>query len=84
MTGLDMESIFAKIKEEYARTDDVGKRQIQGHIRELQVGFYSDWDVVMRLSSGVGLPIFETLAMDGNGKVDHPVAPTSRSREGRH
>ncbi|KAE8131378.1 Demethylsterigmatocystin 6-O-methyltransferase [Aspergillus pseudotamarii] len=52
MTGLDMESIFAKIKEEYARTDDVGKRQIQGHIRELQVGFYSDWDVVMRLSSG--------------------------------
>ncbi|GAB1206283.1 hypothetical protein APSETT445_004968 [Aspergillus pseudonomiae] len=83
MTGLDMESIFAKIKEEYARTDDVGKRQIQGHIRELQVGFYSDWDVVMRLSSGVGLPIFDTLAMDGNGKVDHPVAPTSRSREGR-
>lgn len=54
MTGLDMETIFAKIKDEYARTDDVGKRQIQGHIRELQVGFYSDWDVVMRLSSGVG------------------------------
>lgn len=55
MTGLGMETIFAKIKEEYARTDDVGKRKIQGHIRELQVGFYSDWDVVMRLSSGVGL-----------------------------
>ncbi|KAL3458173.1 S-adenosyl-L-methionine-dependent methyltransferase [Aspergillus heterothallicus] len=47
-----MDAIFKQIKEEYAQADDTGKRQIQGHVRELQVGFYSDWDVVMRLSSG--------------------------------
>ncbi|KAL4917423.1 S-adenosyl-L-methionine-dependent methyltransferase [Aspergillus aurantiobrunneus] len=47
-----MEAIFKQIKDEYARADQNGKREIQGYIRELQVGFYSDWDVVMRLSSG--------------------------------
>ncbi|OJI99513.1 hypothetical protein ASPVEDRAFT_125078 [Aspergillus versicolor CBS 583.65] len=47
-----MEAIFKQIKDEYAIADQNGRRQIQGHIRELQVGFYSDWDVVMRLSSG--------------------------------
>lgn len=48
-----MESIFNQIKELYAKAEDAGKREIQGYIRELQVGFYSDWDVVMRLTSGV-------------------------------
>ncbi|KAL3430660.1 S-adenosyl-L-methionine-dependent methyltransferase [Aspergillus tetrazonus] len=47
-----MDAIFKQIKDEYARADEHGKREIQGYIRELQVGFYSDWDVVMRLSSG--------------------------------
>ncbi|BCS19622.1 uncharacterized protein APUU_20054A [Aspergillus puulaauensis] len=47
-----MDAIFRQIKDEYASADQNGKRQIQGYIRELQVGFYSDWDVVMRLSSG--------------------------------
>ncbi|KKK22285.1 aflO/ omtB/ dmtA/ O-methyltransferase B [Aspergillus ochraceoroseus] len=66
-----MDAIFKQIKEEYAKSDDNGKRQIQGYIRELQVGFYSDWDVVMRLSSGplqvalakvaIDLGIFRTL-----------------------
>lgn len=51
-----MEALFKQIKDEYASADQSGKRQIQGHIRELQVGFYSDWDVVMRLSSGVTCP----------------------------
>ena len=54
---VNMEAIFKQIKDEYAKTDDNGKRQIQGYIRELQVGFYSDWDVVMRLSSGVSVPL---------------------------
>ncbi|KAL4945003.1 hypothetical protein BDV06DRAFT_232179 [Aspergillus oleicola] len=47
-----MEAVFKKIKDEYDCADQQGKREIQGYIRELQVGFYSDWDVVMRLSSG--------------------------------
>ncbi|KAL4789036.1 S-adenosyl-L-methionine-dependent methyltransferase [Aspergillus venezuelensis] len=47
-----MEATFKQIKDEYNRADQQGKREIQGFIRELQVGFYSDWDVVMRLSSG--------------------------------
>lgn len=51
-----MDAIFKQIKDEYASADQNGKRQIQGYIRELQVGFYSDWDVVMRLSSGVTCP----------------------------
>jgi hypothetical protein len=34
-----MEAISKQIKDEYAKTDDSG---IQGYIRELQVGFYSD------------------------------------------
>lgn len=52
-----MESIFNQIKELYAKAEDAGKREIQGYIRELQVGFYSDWDVVMRLTSGVCFPL---------------------------
>ncbi|KAL2819632.1 S-adenosyl-L-methionine-dependent methyltransferase [Aspergillus cavernicola] len=66
-----MEAIFKQIKDEYAQADQNGKREIQGYIRELQVGFYSDWDVVMRLSSGplqlslakiaIDLDIFRTL-----------------------
>ncbi|RMJ28749.1 o-methyltransferase [Aspergillus sp. HF37] len=47
-----METIFRQIKDEYLKADDNGKRQIQDYVRELQVSFYSDWDVVMRLSSG--------------------------------
>ncbi|KAL4865125.1 hypothetical protein BDV12DRAFT_211205 [Aspergillus spectabilis] len=66
-----MEAIFKQIKDEYTRADQTGKREIQGYIRELQVGFYSDWDVVMRLSSGplqvalakiaIDLDLFRTL-----------------------
>lgn len=48
-----MEAIFREIKERYAKADDNGKREIQGYIRELQVDFYTDWDVIMRLTSGV-------------------------------
>ena len=51
-----MEAIFREIKERYAKADDHGKREIQGYIRELQVDFYTDWDVIMRLTSGVRLP----------------------------
>ncbi|KAK4679817.1 hypothetical protein QC764_207430 [Podospora pseudoanserina] len=68
---VNMESIFNQIKELYAKAEDAGKREIQGYIRELQVGFYSDWDVVMRLTSGplqlalakigIDLDIFTTL-----------------------
>ncbi|KAL2131432.1 hypothetical protein VTI74DRAFT_5122 [Chaetomium olivicolor] len=66
-----MESIFHQIKDLYAKADEKGRREIQGYIRELQVGFYSDWDVVMRLTSGpmqvalakiaIDLDIFQTL-----------------------
>lgn len=48
-----MEAIFREIKERYAKADDNDKREIQGYIRELQVDFYTDWDVIMRLTSGV-------------------------------
>lgn len=48
-----MEALFGKIRQLYTDADLKGRMEIQGFIRELQVGFYSDWDVVMRLSSGV-------------------------------
>ncbi|CAP73355.1 uncharacterized protein PODANS_2_7430 [Podospora anserina S mat+] len=76
-----MESIFNQIKELYAKAEDAGKREIQGYIRELQVGFYSDWDVVMRLTSGplqlalakigIDLNIFTTLTQS-----DIPAPPS--------
>ena len=51
-----MDALFSQIKELYAKGDDNEKRQIQGFVRELQVEFYTDWDVVMRLASGVSVP----------------------------
>ncbi len=48
-----MEAIFHQISDLYAKADDAGRREIQGYIRELQVGFYSDFDVIMRVTSGV-------------------------------
>ncbi len=50
-----MDALFSQIKELYAQGDDNEKRKIQGFVRELQVEFYTDWDVVMRLASGVSL-----------------------------
>ncbi len=55
-----MEAIFNQIKDLYDKGDDTVRREIQGHIRELQVDFYSDWDVIMRLASGVG-PFLEAI-----------------------
>lgn len=52
-----MEATFQKIKQVYAEADLNGRMEIQGFIRELQVGFYSDWDVVMRLASGVSMHV---------------------------
>ncbi len=48
-----MEAIFKQIKDLYEKGDDNVRREIQGYIRELQVDFHSDWDVIMRLASGV-------------------------------
>ncbi|KAI9372991.1 S-adenosyl-L-methionine-dependent methyltransferase [Aspergillus egyptiacus] len=59
-----MDAVFKQIKDEYARADEHGKREIQGYIRELQVGFYSDWDVVMRLSSGPMQVALAKIAID--------------------
>ncbi|KIA75618.1 O-methyltransferase [Aspergillus ustus] len=66
-----MEALFQQIKDEFAKSDENGKRRIQGQIRELQASLYSDWDVVMQLSSGplqvaltkiaIDLDIFRTL-----------------------
>ena len=55
-----MEAIFNQIKDFYDKGDDNVRREIQGHIRELQVDFYSDWDVIMRLASGVS-PFLEAI-----------------------
>lgn len=52
-----MEALFYQIKDLYANADDAGRREIQGYIRELQADFYTDWDVLMRLTSGVSLAL---------------------------
>ena len=51
-----MDAIFNQIRDLYKNGDDKVRGEIQGHVRELQVDFYSDWDVIMRLSSGVSFP----------------------------
>ncbi len=51
-----MDTIFNQIKDIYDKGDDNVRREIQGHIRDLQVDFYSDWDIFMRLASGVSFP----------------------------
>ncbi|KAL2850273.1 S-adenosyl-L-methionine-dependent methyltransferase [Aspergillus pseudoustus] len=66
-----MEALFQQVKDEYAKSDENGKRRIQGQIRDLQVSLLSDWDVVMQLNSAplqvaltkiaIDLDIFRTL-----------------------
>lgn len=67
-----MDAIRGQIRDLFAKADEEGRKKIQEELRELQTSLDTEWDMLVRVSSGfmqmalvkigIDLRIFETLA----------------------
>lgn len=48
-----MDSLISQIQTLYSQADDESRRKIQEDIRDLQNSFDTEWEMVVRLATGV-------------------------------
>ena len=51
-----MEAITSQVQDLYANANEEGRRKLQDDLRELQTSLDTEWDMVVRLGSGVSTP----------------------------
>lgn len=52
-----MDAIADQVRDLYAKGSEDERRQLQVDLRELQTSLDTEWDMVVRLGSGVSAPI---------------------------
>ena len=48
-----MDALIPQIRTLYSQADEKTRRKIQEDLRDLQASFDNDWDLVVRIASGV-------------------------------
>jgi demethylsterigmatocystin 6-O-methyltransferase len=52
-----MDAIASQFRDLYSKADEEGRRKLQEELRDLQTSVDTEWDLVVRLASGVSVTI---------------------------
>jgi demethylsterigmatocystin 6-O-methyltransferase len=50
-----MEAVACQIRDLYAQADEEERRKLQNDLRDLQTSLDTDWDMLVRIGSGVSI-----------------------------